>query len=86
MSDNVKNTKNNVSLADVKRDAFYFIVLFCLFLMSLTKFTSTSESIYLLALRALSFFVLIICVARYGAIFIENALIYIKYKEGDNND
>ncbi|EPC0068392.1 hypothetical protein ACRWP7_003300 [Escherichia coli] len=86
MSDNVKNTKNNVSLADVKRDAFYFIVLLCVFLMSLTKFTSTSESIYLLVLRALSFVVMIICVAGYGARLIEKALVYIKYKGGDKND
>ncbi|EDW9947691.1 hypothetical protein GTR50_004046 [Salmonella enterica] len=81
MSDNIKEQKDIVEIEDVKSAAFYFFALLCIFLASLTKFTSSSDSIAIMILRGISYCVLIFLVAGYGARFIEKALLYIKNKE-----
>ncbi|HGY6692189.1 TPA: hypothetical protein ACNTB7_003894 [Escherichia coli] len=80
MSDNIKEQKDIVEIEDVKSAAFYFFALLCIFLASLTKFTSSSDSIAIMILRVISYCVLIFLVAGYGARFIEKALLYIKNK------
>ncbi|HFS2642641.1 TPA: hypothetical protein ACHX6W_002098, partial [Escherichia coli] len=67
MSDNIKEQKDIVEIEDVKSAAFYFFALLCIFLASLTKFTSSSDSIAIMILRVISYCVLIFLVAGYGA-------------------
>ncbi len=70
MSDNIKEQKDIVEIEDVKSAAFYFFALLCIFIASLTKFTSSSDSIAIMILRVISYCVLIFLVAGYGARFI----------------
>lgn len=81
MSDNINKPNRRIEPGDIKKDAFYFLIFVCVFFMSITSFTSSSDSLLILILRGVSFFILIFLVAGYGARLIESILIYIK----DNN-
>ncbi|HCR3985036.1 TPA: hypothetical protein OOF39_004534 [Kluyvera ascorbata] len=86
MKHNIKAVQNKTDLREVKGDAFYFLVILCVFFMSLTKLSSSDDSITIIILRGLYYFVLIFCVASYGAKFFVNALKYIKYKNNEDGD
>ncbi|EAT0220323.1 hypothetical protein NMW39_22245 [Escherichia coli] len=78
MSDNIDKPKKTVELEDIKREVFYFLVFVCVFFMSITSFTSSSDSVSIQVLRCISFFVLIYLIASYGSRLIESVLIYVE--------
>ncbi|EOO0167164.1 hypothetical protein BO100_RS20455 [Escherichia coli] len=78
MSDNMDKPKKTVELEDIKRDAFYLLVFVCVFFMSITSFTSSSDTFLIQVLRGICYFILIFLIASYGSRLIESVLIYFK--------
>ncbi len=70
---------NKVSVADVKKSFFFFIAVFCVFLLSLPGIINMAYlSTTMIVLKCLMGVVLILCVAANGSSFIEKLLMYIK--------
>ncbi|EAQ0915734.1 hypothetical protein G3B95_004467 [Salmonella enterica] len=75
---------NKVTLGDVKRSFFYFLAVFCVFILSLPGIINMAYlSTAMIILKCVLGIVLIVCVAANGSSFIEKLLLYIKNKSAD---
>ncbi|ECS8520486.1 hypothetical protein C8943_24255 [Salmonella enterica] len=75
---------NKVTLGDVKRSFFYFLTVFCVFILSLPGIINMAYlSTAMIILKCVLGIVLIVCVAANGSSFIEKLLLYIKNNSAD---
>ncbi|EJB2607383.1 hypothetical protein MT623_004524 [Salmonella enterica] len=75
---------SKVTLGDVKRSFFYFLAVFCVFILSLPGIINMAYlSTAMIILKCVLGIVLIVCVAANGSSFIEKLLLYIKNKSAD---
>ncbi|ENC9323796.1 hypothetical protein ABLE17_004522 [Salmonella enterica] len=75
---------NKVTLGDVKISFFYFLTVFCVFILSLPGIINMAYlSTTMIILKCVLGIVLIVCVAANGSSFIEKLLLYIKNESAD---
>ncbi|EGK0795422.1 hypothetical protein IOL86_003264 [Salmonella enterica] len=73
------SSDKKVTLGDVKRSFFYFLAVFCVFVLSLPGIVNMAYlSTTMIVLKCVLGIVLILCVAANGSSFIEKLLLFIK--------